>query len=134
MTEECISAFSKESESWLIFQSTQCYSDLFPQPNLVYLTADASETAEELDPNQIYIIGGLVDHNRLKGICHQKAVSQGISVRSLPISSYLEGSTRRVLTVNQVFDILVEYTACKSWQTAFERIIPPRKGFKAKQS
>lgn len=33
---------------------------------LVYLSADSEEELTELDPNHVYIIGGLVDRNRHK--------------------------------------------------------------------
>jgi tRNA (guanine9-N1)-methyltransferase len=38
--------------------------------------------------------------------------------------------TRKVLTVNQVFDIMVKYNECQDWRLAFETVIPKRK-FKA---
>jgi Trm5-related predicted tRNA methylase len=34
--------------------------------DLVYLTADAEETIQELDASKVYIIGGIVDRNRHK--------------------------------------------------------------------
>jgi tRNA (guanine9-N1)-methyltransferase len=33
---------------------------------LVYLTGDTNEVMDEIKLEEIYIIGGLVDHNRLK--------------------------------------------------------------------
>lgn len=38
----------------------------FPQKDLIYLTADAEETMEDVDESKVYIIGGLVDRNRHK--------------------------------------------------------------------
>ena len=38
--------------------------------------------------------------------------------------------TRKVLTVNQVFDIMIKYNECQDWRLAFETVIPKRK-FKA---
>jgi tRNA (guanine9-N1)-methyltransferase len=40
---------------------------------LVYLTSDAEHTLETLDDNTAYIIGGIVDRNRLKGVTYNKA-------------------------------------------------------------
>lgn len=48
-----------------------------------------SETVlEELDTNRIYIVGGLVDCNRWKGITMRKAKGQGNWIAKLPIGSY----------------------------------------------
>lgn len=47
---------------------------------LVYLTADAEETITELDPNCAYILGGIVDRNRLKGVTYEKAKRQKVNI------------------------------------------------------
>lgn len=107
---------------------TQGYLDLFPKERLVYLTADSEESIETLDENDIYIIGGLVDKNRLKGICLSKAREQGIRTARLPIDAYMDLKTRKVLTVNQVYEILLNWTVEKDWAKAFDAIIPKRKG------
>lgn len=36
------------------------------QQNVIYLTADSEEELTELKPEEIYIIGGICDHNRYK--------------------------------------------------------------------
>lgn len=43
---------------------------------MVYLTADAAEELQELDLGKVYIIGGLVDRNRYKNVCLEKAAHQ----------------------------------------------------------
>jgi tRNA (guanine9-N1)-methyltransferase len=49
------------------------YLEEFPRESLVYLTGDSEHTMGEYDPNKIYIIGGLVDHNRFKNKTLSKA-------------------------------------------------------------
>ncbi|KAB5519036.1 hypothetical protein DKX38_023355 [Salix brachista] len=61
--------------------------------NLVYLTADSETVLDELDLKKIYIVGGLVDRNRWKGLTMKKANEQGIQTAKLPISSYLKMSS-----------------------------------------
>jgi tRNA (guanine9-N1)-methyltransferase len=100
------------------------------EPNkkqLVYLTADAEETLESLDPAEVYIIGGIVDRNRLKGITYEKAKKQGIRAAKLPIRENVSLSSSQVLTVNHVFEILVTFPQLQDWKMTFEKLIPKRK-------
>lgn len=108
---------------------------LAPSPSerkqLVYLTSDAEETIEQLDTNTAYIIGGIVDRNRHKGATFQKAQEQGVRTAKLPIKENFELSATHVLTVNHVFEILLNFHACGCWRTAIERVLPKRKGLKS---
>jgi tRNA (guanine9-N1)-methyltransferase len=116
-------------ENWKgVTVDPKAYIDIFPKDKLVYLSAESDVEVTELNEDDIYIIGGLVDHNRLKGVCHQKAVDQGIRTARLPIDSFMELKTRKVLTVNQVFEILLNWTIYRDWSKAFSDLIPKRKG------
>jgi len=66
---------------------------------LVYLTSDAEEVIEDLDPNCCYIIGGIVDRNSLKGATLAKAKRLGIRTAQLPIKKHFALSATHVLTV-----------------------------------
>ncbi|KAE8540109.1 tRNA (guanine(9)-N1)-methyltransferase [Cryptococcus gattii VGV] len=98
---------------------------------LVYLSADAEDELLSLSEDEIYIIGGI-------NLCQGKAEQLGIRTARLPIGTFLEMlPTRKVLTVNQVFDILVKYIHLGDWAAAFEAVIPIRKyapGRKAKRA
>ena len=97
------------------------------QKQLVYLTSDAEETLETLDPSCAYIIGGIVDRNRLKGATYKKAVSQQVRTAKLPIKENFQMKATHVLTVNHVFEILLNYSQCHSWPEAIVRVLPQRK-------
>ena len=52
--------------NWPITKTADSYLKHFSErkDKLVYLTADSDTELEDVDPTCIYIIGGLVDHNR----------------------------------------------------------------------
>lgn len=56
-----------------LWSLTRSYLDIFPKEDLVYLTSDSPNELERFDPTKAYIIGGIVDRNRLKGATFQKA-------------------------------------------------------------
>mmetsp|Transcript_33579 Transcript_33579/g.48721 ORF Transcript_33579/g.48721 Transcript_33579/m.48721 type:complete len:350 (-) Transcript_33579:125-1174(-) len=94
---------------------------------LVYLTSDAEEVIEDLDPNCCYIIGGIVDRNSLKGATLAKAKRLGIRTAQLPIKKHFALSATHVLTVNHVFEILLNVAKTGSWPQAIEKVLPKRK-------
>ncbi|EIN10945.1 hypothetical protein PUNSTDRAFT_51512 [Punctularia strigosozonata HHB-11173 SS5] len=99
-----------------------------PKENIVYLTADADEEISELREGETYIIGGICDHNRYKNLCLNKAVASGIRSARLPIGTYLAAlPTRKVLTVNQAFEILVNWVDSRDWEHALNAVMPQRK-------
>ncbi|KAK0444443.1 guanine-1-methyltransferase-domain-containing protein, partial [Armillaria borealis] len=96
--------------------------------SIVYLTADSEEELTELRPNETYIIGGIVDRNRYKNLCFGKAKESDIRTAALPIGRYLENlPTRKVLTVNQVFEIMLKWVETRDWETSLYAVIPKRK-------
>ncbi|CAH0554779.1 unnamed protein product [Brassicogethes aeneus] len=114
-------------ENWDINIHEKDYLDIFPKEKLVYLSSESDNVIQNFDDDKIYIIGGLVDHNFHKGICLKKANEQGIAHAQLPISEYFWMKTRKVLTINQVFEIILRITEGKNWKEAFEMILPKRK-------
>jgi tRNA (guanine9-N1)-methyltransferase len=85
-------------DKWSIEKESQSYIEALQdqKENLVYLTADSETVLDELDLKKIYIVGGLVDRNRWKGLTMKKANAQGIQTAKLPISSYLKMSSSQV--------------------------------------
>jgi len=99
--------------------------------DLVYLTADSENEIETLNENDIYIIGGFIDRNRHKLKTLNKANENGIRHARFPIqNSQMLGSC--VLTVNQVFEIIVTQLEVNDWEQSIAKTVPQRK--KADQS
>ncbi|KAG9103223.1 tRNA (guanine(9)-N(1))-methyltransferase [Ceratobasidium sp. 370] len=100
--------------------------------SVVYLTADAEDELLELHEGETYIIGGIVDRNRHKvpfeNLCADKAREMNVRSARLPIGRYLaDMPTRKVLTVNQVFDILMYWVSTRDWEQAMQKVMPKRK-------
>ncbi|KAF3352387.1 Dynein heavy chain, cytoplasmic [Verticillium dahliae VDG1] len=102
--------------------------------SIVYLSAESPNTLDRLEPNTSYIIGGLVDRNREKGLCHRRAREKGIRTAKLPIGEYLEMASRRVLATNHVVEIMLKWLETGDWGKAFLEVIPKRKGGKLRGS
>ncbi|KAH7105531.1 guanine-1-methyltransferase-domain-containing protein [Auriculariales sp. MPI-PUGE-AT-0066] len=102
---------------------------------VVYLTGDAEDDIMELKEGETYIIGGLCDHNRYKAYCYKKAQSLGIRTARLPIGKFVANMpTRKILTVNQCYDILLKWLEHRDWERAFYAVIPARKFNKEDQA
>lgn len=116
-------------EKWVIDKESHPYVEAFQhqKDDLVYLTADSETELDDLDPKKVYIVGGMVDRNRWKGVTLKKAKDQGIQTAKLPIGSYLKMSSSQVLTVNQVVEILLKYLETRDWKASFFQVIPQRK-------
>lgn len=92
----------------------------------VYLTSESDNTLEALDPNHVYIIGGIVDRNAHKGIAFDKANALGLRTAKLPIKEHFP-HILTVLTINHVVEILLKFNETQSWEQAIGSIIPERK-------
>jgi len=103
-----------------------------PDGEIVYLTADSPNTLHELSPYSTYIIGGIIDRNRHKGICYQRAEDRGVKTAKLPIGQFMEMQSRQVLATNHVNEIMIKWLEEGDWGRAFLSVIPKRKGGKLK--
>nr|XP_002739160.1 PREDICTED: tRNA methyltransferase 10 homolog A-like [Saccoglossus kowalevskii] len=122
--EECVQGY----KNWDVYLKPEKVGEVFENDRIVYLTSDSPNVLETLEADKAYIIGGLVDHNHHKGLCYQRAVKAGFNHAQLPISEYIQLQSRKVLTINHVFEILVRYVQSNDWKEAFIKTIPQRKG------
>lgn len=103
-------------------------NDETPDGEVIYLSSDSPDTLTELKPYSTYIIGGLVDRNRHKGICYKRAMDRGIKTAKLPIGDYMQMTSRFVLATNHVSEIMLRWLELGDWGEAFLRVVPKRKG------
>lgn len=105
------------------------YADAKPEDGeVIYLSSESPHILTELKPYSTYIIGGLVDKNRHKGICYNQATEKGIKTAKLPIGDYIQMRSRQVLTTNHVVEIMLRWLELGDWGKAFMQVLPRRKG------
>lgn len=102
-------------------------SALKQERSIIYLTSDSPNTLEVLSPYTTYIIGGIVDKNRHKGLCYKRACERSIPTARLPIGEFMTMQSRTVLTVNHVVEIMLKWLETGNWGEAFLKVIPKRK-------
>lgn len=86
-------------QNWDVHIQRKSFSELFDKESIVYLTSESENVLTEIDPNATYIIGGLIDHNHLKGLSLDKAQANGLKTARLPLSEHISIKTRTVLTI-----------------------------------
>lgn len=105
------------------------YSQPDQKSNIVYLTSDSETVLNQLQDDKIYVIGGIVDRNRLKKVAMNRAQALGVATAKLPLDKHLaQMASTPVLACNHVFNILLktrEYG--NDWSKALQEILPTRK-------
>ncbi|XP_057712289.1 RNA (guanine-9-)-methyltransferase domain-containing protein 2 [Corythoichthys intestinalis] len=128
-------SMDEKDKGWInwkdIIIKLEHFTEVVDKDDLVYLTSDSPNILTELDLKKAYVIGGLVDHNHHKGITLDRAKALGICHAQLPLGSFVQMNSRKVLAVNHVFEIILAYVEKGSWRDAFFSVLPPRKGAKA---
>ncbi|XP_058817703.1 tRNA methyltransferase 10 homolog A [Topomyia yanbarensis] len=117
-------------QHWDVRFSADSFLNMFDKQKLVYLTSESDNVLSELEKDHVYVIGGLVDHNQHKGHCHTLASEMGIKHARLPLSEHVVIKTRTILTINQVFEILMKIQLGRKWQDTLLEVLPMRKGAK----
>ncbi|KAI0886516.1 uncharacterized protein GGS22DRAFT_114530 [Annulohypoxylon maeteangense] len=102
------------------------------EKSIVYLTADSPYTIDRLEPGTSYVIGGIIDKNREKGLCYKIAREKNVRTAKLPIGDFMVMQSRHVLATNHVMEIMLQWLETGDWGKAFVKVIPTRKGGKLK--
>lgn len=119
---------------WPVRMSAEGLVETHAKEDIVYLTHDADDVLEELDDGKVYVIGGIVDRNRLKGATLTKAQELGVKTARLNLDTSVSiGSGTAILTVNHCVEILLAAANGASWQDAYIRVLPGRKQLEVKK-
>ena len=79
------------------------------------------------DSTKTYVIGGIVDHNKLKGLTASKAKDMGIKMQRFPIDGYMKLRSSATLSINHSFELLARVYNGETWEHALNNTIPDRK-------
>ncbi len=125
---EAMTESHKEHENWNLTLSCNSLEEIIKNSaKVVYLSADAGEDLSEVDSESTYVIGGLVDRNRHKGVSFERASKLGVKIAKLPLKQFVDLKSSPVLTVYHVFEILLKQRETGSWKKAIEETVPQRK-------
>ncbi len=114
---------------WYITVTSHTLKELNLDGNVTYLTADTEDVLDisQVTPNDVLIVGGIVDRNRFKNATANRAQELGLRTAQLPIGQYMQMKSSKVLTVNHVVEILTEVLDHGDWGEALNKVIPGRK-------
>ncbi|XP_037714528.1 mitochondrial ribonuclease P protein 1 homolog [Drosophila subpulchrella] len=106
----------------------QCFTELFPKKNLVYLTPHCREDLVTYNPDDIYVVGAMVDTMNNEPLSLAKAKRLGLRMARLPLDRYLQwgSGSGKSLTLNQMINIMLDLKKTGDWNAALKHV-PRRK-------
>jgi len=120
-------------EHYVVNMDQKAVTEVFDPSEIIYLTPDSENVIDVLEASKVYVIGGLVDDSVKKNTSKVFSEQSNLQTGRLPIEEYMTrgetGTYKQILTINQVFDILLQYHESGSWVSALHRNIPPKTGF-----
>ncbi|MEN2497833.1 MAG: tRNA methyltransferase 10 [Marteilia pararefringens] len=102
--------------------------DCFDREKIIYLSPDSENILDEVTEDNIYVIGGIVDHNVKKSVSITRANDASVRTARFPIKEYMPClSNSTVLTIDQAFMIVLRRYQGKDWSDILNEILPKRK-------
>lgn len=118
------------AQTWnrlLITSTDQHYNKVFPQEQLVYLTADSPNVLRTFDHSKVYIIGAVVDRSLQTGLSLGNAKRLQLPTARLPLDEFLHwGLGNKNLTLDQMLCIMLTLKETGKWEEAL-KFVPQRK-------
>jgi len=108
--------------------TSEHYLDCYPASQLVYLSPNAPRTMTQYDPNDVYIIGGIVDTAVEEPLTFAKAKREKLRTARFPLHEHVRWvNGSKALTLNQVVDIMIRMKRTNDWKTTLTNCLPMRK-------
>ena len=111
-------------EHWEVERLSGTVYDSFPSDKTCYLSPDATVELQDISEDMVYVIGGLVDRKPLKDCTRLRAESHGVRTARLPLDRYIRVARLKLLPINQVFQILLDFNRTGSWELAIVNNVP----------
>lgn len=122
---------------------------VYSPEKLVYLSPDADEVLEQLDPSATYVVGAIADRTvrkvravslpwlavidhviltsiHLQGESAARAKRKGMRTVRLPVREHLAAARTHVLNIDSVLVALNEFANHRDWPRAFACAVPKR--------
>jgi tRNA (guanine9-N1)-methyltransferase len=123
----CLPTGGEDVVAWKVHRVEADVAEAFPPEQLVFLSPDADEPLDTLDPSLVYVIGGLVDSSVQKRQSFEKAKSVGARVVRLPLKEHAAAANERLpLTLTAVLDILLALNSGADWPRALHGAVALR--------
>ncbi|XP_072943954.1 tRNA methyltransferase 10 homolog A isoform X2 [Epargyreus clarus] len=108
----------------MIKQILRCYSvnRRSEQPLQFHITSFGKKSKQIISRHNGY--------ENWDGLCLKVAEEQGIRHAQLPLGKYINMKTRKVLTIDHVFEIVLRVAEKMPWQEVLMKVLPERKGAK----
>lgn len=100
--------------------------EMFPKEKLVLLTPDSPNILREYNPDDHYVISGIVDRGDRVPYTLSKAKKYDLRTARLPIESFRTCRIDKTLTLDQVMQVMLEIKFSRDWNEAF-RYVAARK-------
>jgi tRNA (guanine9-N1)-methyltransferase len=114
--------------NWPILFKSESVVELFPPAthSIVYLSPDAPDVLDDVHADVVYVVGGIVDHNRLKRATLNEAKQLNLRTARFPIFETLGAKLNNSLNVNHVYEILCHQSQTHNWAESFRLALPKR--------
>ena len=123
-------SMSSSDDDYPVVITEKSYLDLFPHKNLLYLTPDSKNNLIHYDPNDVYIVGGIVDvaasvSNNPNSVPYTLSAAKKQSIRHARLPMKRTIGLANELNVDHVVGIMADFKFSKDWFYSF-RWLPAR--------